>query len=125
MATILIVEDDEQSREVLARRLSMRGHSILFAEDGVEALEKARTLRPDVVLMDISLPQLDGSEASRTLKADPATRSIPVIMLMGHALPGEEAFYRDEARADDCVAKPVDFAQLLEKIERVVKPAGG
>jgi two-component system cell cycle response regulator DivK len=114
-ATILLVEDNELNRDMLSRRLQRRGYTVLIAVDGVEGMESARRDRPDLILMDMSLPILDGWEATRRLKADPETRDIPIIGLSAHAMSGdrEKAL---EAGCDDYDTKPVDLARLLEKI---------
>jgi CheY-like chemotaxis protein len=118
VAKILLVEDNELNRDMLSRRLVKRGHEVLVAVDGQEGIDKARVERPEIVLMDMSLPKIDGWEATRQLKADEATRAIPVIALTAHAMRGdrEKAI---EAGCDDYDTKPVDFARLLEKIERL------
>lgn len=114
-ATILLVEDNELNRDMLSRRLERRGYTVLIAVDGVEGMESAKRDRPDLILMDMSLPILDGWEATRQLKADPDTRDIPIIGLSAHAMSGdtEKAL---EAGCDDYDTKPVDLARLLEKI---------
>jgi two-component system cell cycle response regulator DivK len=114
-ATILLVEDNELNRDMLSRRLERRGYTVLIAVDGVEGMEAAKRDRPDLILMDMSLPILDGWEATRQLKADPETRDIPIIGLSAHAMSGdtEKAL---EAGCDDYDTKPVDLARLLEKI---------
>ena len=121
--TILIVEDNEMNRDMLSRRLSRRGYSVLIAADGAEGVAMARTSRPDLVLMDLGLPVVDGWEATRRLKGDAATREIPVVALTAHAMAGDE----DRARAAGCDAvdtKPVDLARLLGKIEALLaRPA--
>jgi CheY-like chemotaxis protein/anti-sigma regulatory factor (Ser/Thr protein kinase) len=119
-ATILLVEDNEMNRDMLSRRLEKRGYRVLTAGDGAEAVERARAAGPDLILMDMGLPVLDGWEATRQIRADPATRRVPVIGLSAHALPAD----RDRALAagaDDFDTKPVDFAQLLAKIEALLR----
>ncbi len=116
MATILIVEDNEASRDALARRLKRRGYRILVAVDGQSALSLAQSERPDLILMDLGLPGIDGWEATRQLKNDSATRHIPIIVLSAHAMTND----REQALAaggDEFDTKPVRFPQLLEKIE--------
>src|SRR5258708_3782075 len=116
MATVLLVEDNEMNRDMLSRRLAKKGYTVLIAIDGAEAVDAARLRRPDIVLMDMSLPVLDGWEATRRLKADASTRDIPVIALTAHALPAE----RDRALEAGCSAfetKPIDFPRLLAVIE--------
>jgi len=116
MPKILLVEDNEMNRDMLSRRLQRRGYEVVLAVDGPSGLEMAQTEAPDLVLMDMSLPTLDGWEATRRLKADAATRHIPVIALTAHAMSGdrEKAI---EAGCDDYDTKPVEFLRLLGKIE--------
>jgi len=116
MATILVVEDNEMNRDMLCRRLSRKGYSVLVAQDGVEGLSLARSQTPDLIIMDLSLPNVDGWEASRRLKADAATSAIPIIALTAHAMSTD----REKALAagcDDFDTKPIDFARLLQKID--------
>ena len=116
MATIMVVEDNELSRDALSRRLQRRGYGVLLAEDGARAIEVGREQRPDLILMDLGLPHVDGWEATRRLKADPSTRGIPIIVLSAHAMTND----RDkalEAGGDEFDTKPVRFQALLEKIE--------
>lgn len=115
MAKILIVEDNEMNRDMLGRRLERNGYEVIIAVDGEEALEVVARDAPDLILMDLRLPRLDGWEATRRLKADEATRDIPVIVLSAHALEHErrEAL---ETGCDDFDMKPIDFARLLGKI---------
>jgi CheY-like chemotaxis protein len=123
MPKILIVEDNELNRDMLLRRLERRGYEVVVAVDGGEALRLAESQIPHLILMDMSLPVLDGWEASRQLKADPQTREIPIIALTAHAMPGdrEKAL---EAGCDDYEVKPVNFPRLVEKIELRVKKPG-
>lgn len=117
MSTILVIEDNEMNRDMLCRRLSRKGYSVLIAQDGVEGLTVARAECPDLIIMDLSLPRIDGWEATRRLKADGATCDIPVIALTAHAMSTD----KDKALAagcDDFDTKPIDFARLLDKIER-------
>lgn len=116
MAKILLVEDNEMNLDMLKRRLERRGHEVLIAQDGATGVEKAGSERPDLILMDISLPVMDGWEATRRLKADAATAAIPVLALTAHAMSSdrEKSF---EAGADDYDTKPVDFARLIGKID--------
>ena len=120
MTRILLVEDNEMNRDMLSRRLQRRGYEILISVDGGEGVAKARTEAPDLILMDMSLPVLDGWEATRQLKAAPETRSIPVIALTAHAMSGdrEKAI---EAGCDDYDTKPIEFTRLLEKIEALLR----
>lgn len=119
MAKILLVEDNEMNRDMLGRRLQRRGHEVVIAVDGAEGVAKAQSEGPDLILMDMSLPVMDGWAATRTLKAEPATRAIPVIALTAHAMSGD----RDkamEAGCDDYDTKPVEFDRLLAKIEALL-----
>ena len=113
---VLIVEDNEMNRDMLSRRLQRKGFDVEIAVDGQEGIDMAASGSPDVVLMDMSLPVIDGWEATRRLKADPATKSIPVIALTAHAMEGdrEKAL---EAGCDDYDTKPINFKRLLEKID--------
>jgi CheY-like chemotaxis protein len=120
MITILLVEDNEMNLDMLTRRLQRKGFEVLTALDGEQAIQMTQQHRHAVVLMDMSLPVLDGWEATRRLKADPATRHIPVIALTAHALPTE----RDRALEAGCAAfetKPIDFPKLLAVIASVQK----
>jgi CheY-like chemotaxis protein len=122
MATIMVVEDNELSRDALSRRLARRGYRIVMAVDGAQAIELARAERPDVILMDLGLPRVDGWEATRQLKADPRTRHIPIIVLSAHAMSND----RDkalQAGGDDFDTKPVRFQPLLGKIEALLARA--
>lgn len=116
MARLLLIEDNEMNRDMLSRRLERRGYQVLSAVDGEEGIEVARTELPDLILMDMSLPLLDGWEATRKLKAIPSTSSIPVLALTAHAVSGdrEKAL---EVGCDDYDTKPVEFTRLLEKIQ--------
>jgi len=119
MTKILYVEDNEDNVYMLTRRLERKGYEIVVAVDGAQALEMARAERPALVLMDLSLPVLDGWEATRRLKAAPETRDIPVIALSAHVMTGD----REKALAagcDDYDTKPVDLSRLLQKIERLL-----
>ena len=119
MAKILLVEDDEMNRDMLSRRLMKREYDVVIATDGEQGVSMARTEDPDIVLMDMSLPVMDGWTATRTLKEDPATAGIPVIALTAHAMSGDE----DKARAagcDDFDTKPVELKRLLGKIEALL-----
>jgi two-component system cell cycle response regulator DivK len=116
MPKILVVEDNEMNRDMLSRRLQRRGYEVIVAVDGGEGLALAQSQRPDLILMDMSLPVVDGWQATRCLKAAPETRSIPIIALTAHAM----ATDRDkavEAGCDDYDTKPVELPRLLEKIE--------
>jgi CheY-like chemotaxis protein len=123
MAKILLVEDNELNRDMLSRRLSRRGHQVVEATDGEAALALAASERPDLILMDMSLPVLDGWEATRRLKAAPATRPIPVIALTAHAMVADRERSL-EAGCDDFDTKPVEIERLLGKIARLLPSAG-
>ena len=120
MSRILLVEDNQDSREGLARRLQRRGYEVLQACDGQQGLALARSAGPDLVLMDMNLPVLDGWEATRQLKADPQTGSIPIIALTAHAMAGDRAKAL-EAGCDDYDTKPVEFPRLLSKIQALLE----
>ena len=112
---ILLVEDNEMNRDMLSRRLARKGYDVVMAVDGQQAVEMARSSDPALILMDMNLPILDGWEATRMIKADEVTRSIPVIGLTAHAMAGD----REKCLAAGCdqyETKPVEFARLLEKI---------
>ena len=119
MASILIIEDNEINRDMLSRRLERRGFEVLTAEDGQQGIEMTRSESPDLILMDMSLPVLDGWEATRRLKADPELQEIPIIALTAHAMitDRERAF---EVGCDDYDTKPVDFPRLLGKIRAIL-----
>ena len=119
MPKLLLVEDNEESRDGLARHLRRKGYDVLLAVDGRQAVEAAHAGALDLILMDMSLPVLDGWEATRQLKAAPQTRGIPVISLTAHAMAGdrEKAL---EAGCDDYDTKPIEFPRLLAKIESLL-----
>ena len=119
MAHILLVEDNEMNRDMLSRRLRRRGFEVSLAVDGQAGVDRTWELGPDLVLMDLSLPVLDGWAAIRAIKADPRGASIPVIALTAHAMDGDRS-QALEAGADDYDTKPVDLARLLVKIEALV-----
>jgi two-component system, cell cycle response regulator DivK len=119
MAKILLVEDNDMNRDMLSRRLERKGYEILIAVDGKEGVEIAQSQRPDLILMDMSLPVMDGWEATRQLKANPETRHIPVIALTAHAMSGDKEKAL-EAGCDDYDTKPVELPRLLEKIEALL-----
>ncbi len=119
MPRILLVEDNEMNRDMLSRRLSKRGYEVLIAHDGGEGIAIARSQSPDLILMDMSLPVVDGWEATRRIKAEPETSGIPVIALTAHAMAGDEEEART-AGCDDFDTKPVELARLLEKIETLL-----
>jgi len=115
MAKILLVEDNEMNREMLSRRLTKLGYEIITAEDGQQGVDVATKEQPDLVLMDMSLPVMDGWEATRCLKANEATRKLPIIGLSAHAMP-EDAKKALQAGCDDYDTKPVDIERLTSKI---------
>jgi two-component system, cell cycle response regulator DivK len=120
MAKVLLVEDNEESRDGLSRYLRRKGYEVLVAVDGRQAVDVARAEAPNLILMDMSLPVLDGWEATRQLKAAPETRGVPVIALTAHAMAGdrEKAL---EAGCDDYDAKPIEFQRLVAKIESLLQ----
>ena len=115
MSKILLVEDNEMNRDMLSRRLERKGFEVIIAVDGQQGIDMAVSESPALILMDLSLPIIDGWEATRLIKADPATQAIPVIALTAHAMAGDEAKAR-EAGCDDYDTKPVDIKRLLDKI---------
>ena len=119
MTKVLVVEDNEMNRDMLSRRLTRRGFQVIFAVDGQQGVELARSERPDIILMDMSLPVMDGWEATRRVKSSDATRSVPVIGLTAHAMAGdrEKAI---EAGCDDYDTKPVELERLIGKMERLL-----
>jgi two-component system cell cycle response regulator DivK len=121
MARILLVEDNEMNRDMLSRRLIRNGYEVFYAKDGQQGVNMALSERPDLILMDMSLPVLDGWEATRRLKANDATRRIPVIALTAHAMAGdrEKAI---EVGCDDYDTKPVEISRLVGKITALLKP---
>jgi CheY-like chemotaxis protein len=123
VAKILIVEDNEMNRDMLSRRLARRGYEIVLAVDGGEGIAAATTESPDLILMDMSLPVIDGWEAARRLKAEPLTRAIPVIGLTAHAMAGDREKVL-EAGCDDYDTKPVELPRLLQKIETLLGRTG-
>jgi CheY-like chemotaxis protein len=117
---ILVVEDNELNLDILTRRLQRKGYDVITAKDGQEGVACAKTNNPDIILMDVSLPLLDGYDATRQIKADQKTKNIPIIILTAHAMVGD----REKALASGCdeyETKPVDFPHLLEKIEKYLK----
>ena len=120
MPKILLVEDNEMNRDMLSRRLGRRGYEVVMAMDGEQAVALAQSAAPDLILMDMSLPVLNGWDATRRIKGSPATQSIPIIALTAHAMADD----REKAMAagcDDYDTKPVDLERLLPKIERLLK----
>ncbi len=124
MAKILLVEDNEMNRDMLSRRLERRGFTVIIAADGGVGVEQARTAAPDLILMDMSLPVIDGWEATRILKADPATAKIPIIALTAHAM-AEDRAKAMAAGCDDFDTKPVELPRLLGKIDAMLKNPTG
>lgn len=119
MSKILLVEDNEMNRDMLSRRLIRKGFEVVLAEDGHQGVDKAATENPDLILMDLSLPGIDGWEATRAIKSNPATKAIPVIALTAHAMAGD----KEKALAAGCNdydTKPIEFARLLEKIQNLL-----
>jgi CheY-like chemotaxis protein len=116
MTKILIVEDNEMNRDMLSRRLERKGFNIVMAEDGKKGVDMSLSESPDLILMDLSLPIMDGWEATSTIKANPETKDIPIIVLTAHAMAGdrEKAL---EAGADEYDTKPIEFKRLLGKIK--------
>jgi len=124
MKRILIVEDNEMNRDALSRRLARRGYDVLLASDGAEGLAAAHAGEPDLILMDLGLPEIDGWECARRLKSDARTSPIPIIALSAHAMVGD----REKALGagcDDFDTKPIDFANLLDKMSRLLEPGAG
>ena len=119
MSKILLVEDNEMNRDMLSRRLIKKGYEVIMAEDGQKGVDMARTEDPAIILLDMSLPVMDGWEAARNMKGDEATKGIPIIALTAHAMAGdrEKAL---EAGCDDYDTKPVDLKRLLGKIEALL-----
>ena len=123
MAKILLVEDNEMNRDMLSRRLERRGYQVVIAEDGTTGVTKAKSEAPDLILMDMSLPVMDGWEATRQIKAVPETQHIPIIALTAHAMAGDE----EKALAAGCndyETKPVDLPKLLTKIDALLQGKG-
>ena len=121
MPKILLVEDNEMNRDMLSRRLARRGYEVVIALDGQQGIDLAGSAQPDLILMDMSLPVVDGWEATRRVKAGATTKHIPVIALTAHAMAGD----REQALAagcDDYDTKPIDLARLLPKIEKFAGP---
>ena len=122
MAKILLVEDNEMNRDMLKRRLARKGYDVSIAVDGAQGVELSRDNQPDLILMDMSLPVMDGWQATQTIKTYPQTQNIPVIALTAHAMAGD----REKCLAagcDDYDTKPVEFPRLLQKIETLLKKA--
>src|SRR3954454_5339169 len=122
MPKVLLVEDNEMNRDMLSRRLVRNGYDVVIAVNGQEGLDMAAGEKPDLILMDMSLPVLDGWEATRRLKADPATSAIPVIALTAHAM-GEDRERALAAGCGDYDTKPVEFARIVDKIYALLRAA--
>ena len=123
MAKILIVEDNEDNRDMLSRRLQRKGHMIVHAADGQEAVDVAARERPDLILMDVGLPVMDGLEAARRIRACAATQTIPIIALTAHAMSGDRA-RAFQAGCDDYHAKPVELPRLVAQMDTLLaRPA--
>lgn len=122
-AKVLLVEDNEMNRDMLSRRLIKKGYTVTIAVDGLQAVARASSDEPDLILMDMSLPEIDGWEATRRIKAQPDTRDIPIIALTAHAMSGdrEKAI---EAGCDEFDTKPVDLNRLLGKISAILASGG-
>jgi CheY-like chemotaxis protein len=119
MPKILLVEDNELNRDMLSRRLERRGFTVVMAVDGGQGVQMALTEKPDLILMDMGLPVLDGWEATRQVRADPATSHVPIIALTAHAMSSDEQKAK-EAGCDDFDTKPVELPRLLEKINALL-----
>jgi two-component system cell cycle response regulator DivK len=123
MAKILLIEDNEMNRDMLSRRLAKRGFDVVVALDGSSGAAAAATERPDLILMDLSLPDMDGCEVTRLVRAEPATAAIPIIALTAHAMETDRLRALD-AGCQDYDTKPVDLARLLAKIDALLSPIG-
>jgi two-component system, cell cycle response regulator DivK len=119
MPKILLVEDNEMNRDMLSRRLTRKGYEVVLALDGAQGMDLAHTSSPDLILMDMSLPVVSGWDATKSLKADPSTRSIPIIALTAHAMSADRE-QAAQAGCDDFDTKPIEMPRLLEKIEALV-----
>ena len=120
MPKILLVEDNEMNRDMLSRRLERRGYQVVMAVDGAEGVAMAQAEMPDLILMDMSLPVLDGWEATRRIRQNPPTSSIPMVALTAHAMAGDRE-KAVEAGCDDYDTKPIELPRLLEKIEALLQ----
>ena len=120
MTRILIVEDNEMNRDMLSRRLTRKGYDVVIAEDGGSGVDMATSANPDLILLDLSLPVMDGWEVARTLKADDQTRGIPIIALTAHAMAGDREKAMD-AGCDDYDTKPIDLPRLLGKMTAMLE----
>ena len=124
MMRILLVEDNEMNRDMLSRRLARKGYEVALAVDGRQGVEMAQTMDYDLVLMDMSLPEVDGWDATRQLKSDPATEALPIIALTAHAMSGDRERALD-AGCDDYDTKPIEMERLLGKMEALLARSGG
>jgi two-component system, cell cycle response regulator DivK len=124
MPKILLVEDNEMNRDMLSRRLIRNGYEVFIATDGEQGADMAMSTLPDIILMDMSLPVIDGWEATRRIKANDTTRRIPVIALTAHAMAGDREKAM-EAGCEDYDTKPVEMSRLLGKIEALLHPTAG
>lgn len=122
MAKILLVEDSEQVWDFLSRRLERRKHTVLLAHDGEAGVTSAKAAMPDIILLDMNLPVMDGWTAARALKGDPQTQPIPIIALTAHAMAGDRE-KAQQAGCDDYHPKPIDFTKLIEQIDALVAKA--
>ena len=120
MPKILLIEDNEQNRDALARRLQRRGYDVIMAADGQQGIAMAQSDLPDLILMDLNLPDVDGWEATRIIKETPKTQAIPIMAMTAHAIAGDQERAL-QAGCDDYHAKPVEFPRLLEQIEALLK----
>lgn len=120
MPKILLIEDNEQNRDALARRLQRRGYDVIMAADGQQGIAMAQSELPDLILMDLNLPDVDGWEATQIIKGTPKTQAIPIMAMTAHAIAGDQERAL-QAGCDDYHAKPVEFTRLLEQIEALLK----
>jgi two-component system, cell cycle response regulator DivK len=120
MPKILLIEDNEQNRDALARRLQRRGYDVIMAVDGQQGIAMAQSELPDLILMDLNLPDVDGWEATQIIKKTPKTQAIPIMAMTAHAIAGDQERAL-QAGCDDYHAKPVEFTRLLEQIEALLK----
>jgi CheY-like chemotaxis protein len=124
MPKVLLVEDNEMNRDMLSRRLIRRGFEVIFAVDGQQGVDLAKSQRPDIILMDMRLPVIDGWEATRRVKSDDATRAVPIIGLTAHAMSGDREKAM-EAGCDDYDTKPVELERLIGKMEKLLNAGKG